>query len=318
MRIAAYNLPERLNKALRQAFGGEVRVRKEKLTEKSADRECSIAVVTITSSVRKDALEKMPGLRHIVSASTGIDHIDLEECRRRGITARNCSTYSSNAVAELAIALSLAGLRDMGRMLGFGRALAYPPTCFYHIGSELSGKRCAVLGTGGIGALIAKKLLALGCTVIAYSRSESEELLGLGVVYVPLDEALASADILFIALPSTPQTFHVIDGNALSKVKDGAAIVNIARGELVDSAALLGHMDRLSFVATDVVEGEAALWLGRPMKVRAVSDLVRKKNFHLVPHIGASTREAQDRLAKETIAAVKEAIGSIRDRPERR
>ncbi|MEW6722266.1 MAG: 2-hydroxyacid dehydrogenase [Candidatus Micrarchaeota archaeon] len=304
MRVVSYNLPAGINAALKSAFG-DFTPRRQKLGPATADAEAEIAVITITSGASAAALSKMPRLRAIVTASAGTDHIDSAECSRRGIAVRNCPSYSSNAVAELAIALAFAGLRDMGRMLGFGKALAYPPTCFHHIGSELSGKKCSVLGTGAIGTLIAKKLLALGCAVSAFSRSESPELVSMGVRYLPLDEALRGADIVFIALPSTPQTRHILDERALSHLRDGAGLVNIARGELVDSAALLKRIGRLSFVATDVVEGEAALWVGRPMKVRAVEELVGKGNFHLVPHIGASTSEAQARLAAETVAAVR-------------
>ena len=304
MRIVAYNLSSRLNSALRAAFGKDVAIMKQKLDGESADTEAEIAIVTITSQVRPDALEKMKRLKAIVTASTGMDHIDPAYCKAHGITIRNCPSYSSNAVAELALALAFGGLRSMEKMLGFGRALAYPPSYFNHLGSELSGKKCAVLGTGQIGALIAKKLLALGCTVVAFSRSQNPELAGAGVAYFSLEGALAQADLVFIALPSTPETHHLIGEKLLGKMKTGAAIVNIARGELVDSAALLRHIGRLGFYATDVVEGEAALWLGRPMKVDAVNGLVKKPNFFLVPHIGASTRESQERLSAELVSVI--------------
>jgi D-3-phosphoglycerate dehydrogenase len=306
MRIVAYNLPERLTYRLSQVFGNDIKVRQQKLTEKAADPAADIAILTITSPVSAKALSKMPKLRAILTASTGTDHIDMDECEKRGIKVMNCPSYSANGVAELAVALAFAGLRDLEKMLGFGKSLAYPPFCFYHIGSELAGKKCAVLGTGQIGSLIAKKLLALGCDVVAFSRSQNPELVKAGVAYASLEDAARNADIVFVALPSSPQTFHVVSDKFLSLMRDGSGIVNIARGELVDSEALLKHIDRLAFYAADVVEGEAALWLGRPMKVEAVNELVRKQNFLLAPHIGASTKEAQERLAAEVVSAVSE------------
>ncbi len=308
MRIVAYGLPDRLNSALKKSFGKSVSIIPRPLSSRTVSKNTEIAVVTISSKITADSLKKMPKLQCIVTASTGIDHIDRAYCDKAGISVKNCATYSSNAVAELAVALSFAGLRNLDRMLGFGRSLAYPPVCFYYLGSELSDKKCAVLGTGSIGSLIAKKLIGLGCNVTAYSRTENQELVSLGVKYLQFEKALKESDILFIALPSTPQTFHLFGQKQLAMMKKGAAIVNIARGEIIDSAALLKYVDRLSFVATDVVEGEAALWIGKPMKVHSVSALSKKKNFLLVPHIGSSTTEAQARLAAETIDAIRSCI----------
>ena len=309
MKIAAYNLPKRITEALKKMFGGEVVIHQQKLNNSTADPKADILVITITSSANKETLAKMPNLKAIVTASTGMDHIDIAECKMRGIEVRNCATYSSNAVAELAIALAFAGLRDLGRMLNFGKSLTYPPTCFYYIGSELSDKKCAVLGTGAIGTVIAKKLIALGCKVVAFSRSENKELVDLNVVYLPLEQALKEAEIVFVALPSTPQTYHMIEDKELLLVREGTAIVNIARGEIINSDSLLRHIARLGFVATDVVEGEAALWLGRSIKIKAVEELAKKKNFLLVPHIGASTVEAQTRLAREVVDAISKLKG---------
>ena len=303
MRIVAYNLPQKISSILKQKMGKKLIIHDKKLNDKTVDTKTEILIITIASSIGVKILKKMKKLKTIITASTGTNHIDLAECSRREINVKNCPTYGSNGVAELAIALSFAGLRKMNKMLEFGKELAYPKSFFYYLGSELAGKTCAVLGTGAIGSLIAKKLICLEAKVIAYSHSENRELLGLGINYVKLNEAVAKADILFIALPSTTETFHIIGSKELLRMKKGASIVNIARGELIDSDALLKHINRLGFAATDVIEGEAALWLGKSGAGQVVNDLVKKDNFLIVPHIGSSTLEAQEKLAHEILLA---------------
>ncbi|MBI5227233.1 NAD(P)-binding domain-containing protein [Candidatus Micrarchaeota archaeon] len=310
MKIVAYNLPKRLSLILQQRFGKKLTklvkliIHDKKLTEKTADQKAQVMVVTIASLVNAKILKSMKNLKTIITASTGTNHIDLAECKKLGIEVKNCPGYGSNGVAELAIALAFSGLRKMNKMLEFGRNLNYPKSFFYYLGSELSGKTCTVLGTGSIGALIAKKLIALGAKVNAYSRSIDQELADLGVKYVTFGNAIRKAEIIFIALPFTKETFHIIGAKELLKMKKGSSIVNIARGELVDSDGLLKHIGRLSFVATDVIEGESGLWFGRTKTIHAINELVKKDNFLLVPHIGSSTSEAQERLAEEIITAL--------------
>lgn len=297
--IAAYNLSDRINSELKNRFGKKISIVKEKLSPFSADPKTKILVITLTSRVSLEILNTLPSLRAIVTATAGTDHIDVEECKKRGIEVRNSRTYSSNAVAELAIALAFTGLRNIERMLIFGRKLEYPKNVFYHIGSELSGRKCLVLGTGSIGSLIAKKLLALGCKVSAFSREKNKELMVLGVKYLPLAKGLRQSEILFISLPSTPETYHLIGEEQLTIMPNNSAIVNVARGELVDSNALLKHIDRLRFFASDVIEHEQLLWLRKTTDLPSLKSLVSRKNFFIVPHIGGSTEEAQRRLAKE-------------------
>ena len=314
MRIAVYHVPKRLSNPLKRIFGKVLVVHSQKLSVHTVDPKADIIVITLTSAVSDILIKKMPKLRGIVSASTGLNHINYLECKRLGIEVKNCPSYSANAVAELAIALAFAGLRNFGRMFVYGKILHYPPTVFYYTGSELYGKKCAVLGTGLIGSLIAKKLLMLGCQVVAYSRSKNKELLGLGVKYMPLPKVLRYSNLIFIALPSTPETYHLLGKQELSLIADGSGLINIARGEIIDSDLLLTNIDRFSFVAADVIEGEAAIWHGKPMPLRSVRELVLKKNFILVPHIGASTVESQARLVKEVISAlleIKKKISSI-------
>lgn len=305
MRIVAYRLPKMITDPLKRRYK-DVRIHRQALSPKNADPEADIVVLTLTSKADRKAISKMKKLKGIVTASTGKDHIDLDECSKRGITVRNCPEYSANAVAEHAIALAFAGLRSLNVMLRHGDNLIYPSSVFLFTGHELSSMRCAVLGTGTIGSLIAKKLISLGCKVMAFSRSEKEDLLKLGVTYHPLGTVLKKADIVFISLPSTKATYHLLDSRRLGMMKKGSGIVNIARGELIDTKSLQRRIGKFGFVAADVIEGEAALWLGKPVRFAQLKELVQRDNFLLTPHIGASTAQAKKKLVKATLDAVKE------------
>jgi D-3-phosphoglycerate dehydrogenase len=172
-----------------------------------------------------------------------------------------------------------------------GKNSRYPPSSAR--GSELCGKKCLVLGCGKIGSKIAKLLAAFGCRVLAFSRTVLPDLEKEGVRFVPLADGLKEADIIFVALPLSPETRHLLGDSRLSLVRDGASIVNISRGEIIDSCALLKHIDRLGFVATDVLENQ------NDMENPAAMKLLSKNNFLRTPYIGAFTKEALSRLPLE-------------------
>ncbi len=296
--LIGYGLSKALQKVVEKYGGKNI---KAPLTAKNAKKNAETVVISIESRVTKEVLAKMPRLKKIITASTGIDHIDVEECKKRNIEVCNCPTYSANAVAELAIALALCGLRNIPAMVRKAKNLEYG----FHLsaeGRELRGQRCAVFGTGNIGGKIAKKLLCLGATVLAFSRTPKKELIEKGVKYVDLEKAL-KCDLAFIALPHTRATHHFFNKERLGKMKRGAAIVNISRGELIEGRALLEKIDKFLFVASDVVEGEAALWLGKKPSETTLK-LINHPKFIITPHIGASTEEAKKNLIKEVEKAL--------------
>ncbi|MDD5171965.1 MAG: 2-hydroxyacid dehydrogenase, partial [Candidatus ainarchaeum sp.] len=291
MKIVSYAISKRLEDCMRSKFGRDFSSRPEPLVPQTADPEAEIAIITVASSADASVLSRMGRLKALVTASTGTDNIDMYECRRRRLEVRNCPTYATNAVAELAIALALSALRDLQSMAELGRNPDYP--LGFAMGSELSGKTCAVLGTGRIGSRIAKILLAFDCGVVAYSRSSKKELIDMGVRYVPLAKAM-KADIIFITLPGSKETYHLLGDKELSMLQDNAAIVNVARGEIIDSEALLEHIDRLAFVTTDVLEGQSSPISKLP---KAIHSLLKKRNLFHTPYIGVCTSEAFERLA---------------------
>ncbi len=302
MKIVSYAIPAGLSDFLAARLGDCFCAFPYYLSDESFDPETGIAVINVASAVDRKTLEKMPALKAVVSLSVGLEHIDIEGCRARGVEVRSCPAYAANAVAELALGLALTGIRDLGAMAEAGKG----PLCTLGIGmgSELRGKTCAVLGTGHIGSGIARLLLAFGCKVKAYSRSEKKNLSSAGASYGSLSEAL-KADIIFVSLPHTRETHHLIGEKELSMMADRTAIVNVSRGEIIDSEALLKHMSRLSFVATDVLEGQYEFCRGKDFSAQ-VRKLIKKPNFIRTPYIGVCTKEAGIRLGQEALAILSE------------
>ncbi|MEK6981372.1 MAG: 2-hydroxyacid dehydrogenase [Candidatus Micrarchaeota archaeon] len=305
--ISLYAIDKNIEKGLKSKFSKlKFKSYQETINEKNADLKSDAIIVWPNSVVNKKVLDKMPKLKAIFAASTGTNNIDLDECTKRAIIVKNCPTYSSNAVAEMAITLAFSGLRKIEIANRYARELNYAQNKReIFAGGELSGKTCAILGTGNIGALIAKKLICLGCNVLAYSRSENEELVKSGVKYGTLAQILPKTDIVFIALPANRETFHLVNDKVFAIVKKNVGVVNIARGEIIDSRALYEALPNISFAALDVIEDEPIIWIHkRPRKV--IEKLAKHDKVLLLPHIGASTIEAQENLKKELIKNIEE------------
>ncbi len=266
------------------------------------DKRTKILIVGINSTIDKTMLEKLPELTTIITASTGTDHIDKETCEKRGIKVLNCPSYSTNAVAELAIALLFVGLRRLDKEIEKAKELDYVHRT--PVGEEVKDKEITVFGTGKIGCSIVKKLLCLDAKVYAYSRSKKEELIQKGVEYLSFEKALKK-EILILSLPLNKHTYHLIDEKAFSTIEDNSAIINVGRGELIDSSAALKHIDRLKFIASDVLEGEAAIWQGRQLN-KISHTLLKHPKFIATPHIGANTLDAKKNIIQELKNALKQ------------
>ncbi|NYZ73577.1 hypothetical protein H0O00_00380 [Candidatus Micrarchaeota archaeon] len=301
MKVTSYGLSKKVSSELASRLGIAYSAVQQPLAPECADAETEAAIITVYSRITAETLDRMPRLKAVIWASTGIDEAGAAECRQRGIEVRNCPTYATNAVAELAIALALAALRDIPSMVEAGKDLRYPSG--FAFGSELRGKRCSILGAGRIGSQIARTLIALGCTVTAYSRTRKQELVDAGVRYAGLGDALAS-ELIFIALPDTEATYHLIGDKELGLLKDGSGIINISRGEVIDSTALLAHIGRLAFVVTDVLEGQFPTHPADKATLKAVAELLKKPNFLHTPFVGVCTDEAGERLIRELLAVL--------------
>lgn len=243
------------------------------------------AVIVSNIPIRKEILSECPKLKMLMVAFTGLDHIDLEYCRQNNIVVRNAAGYATTAVAELAVGLMLDSYR---RLTVLDAATRQCGTRNNFLGRQLKGKVVGIVGTGAIGRETARLLLAFGCKVVAWSRTQREELSGMGIQYLPLEDLMRQADIVSLHLPLTEQTHHIISREMLALCKPTALIVNTARGNVVDIDALAEMLEngKIAAAAFDVFEKEPPLAENHP--------LLKAPNCLVVPHIGYATREAFD------------------------
>lgn len=245
------------------------------------------ADVVIVSNIKigADVLSQCPKLKLLDVAFTGLDHIDLAYCEAHGIKVVNASGYATEGVAELAVGLMIDVYRHITALDADTRQGG---TRNNFLGRELRGKRVGIVGTGAIGARTAQLLQCFGCEVVAWSRSERQEVLDMGVAYLPLDELMRTSDIISLHVPLTAETHHLISRELLALCKPTAVLINTARGNVVDMDALADALcnGKLAGAGIDVFEKEPPLATDHP--------LLHAPNCVVVPHVGYATREAFD------------------------
>lgn len=245
------------------------------------------ADVVIVSNIKigADVLSQCPKLKLLDVAFTGLDHIDLAYCEAHGIKVVNASGYATEGVAELAVGLMIDVYRHITALDADTRQGG---TRNNFLGRELRGKRVGIVGTGAIGARTAQLLQCFGCEVVAWSRSERQEVLDMGVAYLPLDELMRTSDIISLHVPLTAETHHLISRELLALCKPTAELINTARGNVVDMDALADALcnGKLAGAGIDVFEKEPPLATDHP--------LLHAPNCVVVPHVGYATREAFD------------------------
>ncbi len=237
-------------------------------------------------------------LQFISVAFVGIDHIDTNACKEKGVGISNTGGYCDDAVAELAIGLTLDCLRnisagDAAVKAGSGKQGLQ--------GHELAGRTAGIIGTGAIGLRTAEIFKAFGCKLIGYSRSERDEAKALGIKYLPLLDLMAKADIISVHTPLTPETKGLIGKKEIAAMKQGAILINTARGPVVDTEALAEALKAGKICCgTDVFEKDPPLAADHP--------LMNVPNLICTPHVGFDTRESIDRRADMVFENVSEWI----------
>ena len=232
-------------------------------------------------------LEKSPNLKFIDVAFTGVDHIPMEETRKRGIAVSNASGYATQAVAELCISFMIQLLRNVDKT---GARCREGGTKDGLVGNLLGGKTVGIVGAGAIGKRTAALCKAFGCQVIAYSRSTVKD----PAIdrQVSLEELLRCADIVSLHCPLTADTKGMIGERELALMKKEAILINTARGAVVDSAALARALEegRIRGAACDVFETEPPLAKEHP--------LLHSPNTIVTPHIAFASRESMEQRAE--------------------
>lgn len=261
---------------------------KDTSPEVQAERSKDADVIMLANMpLAASVLENAPALKFIDVAFTGVDHIPMEEARKRGIAVSNASGYATQAVAELCISFMIQLLRNVEQT---GKRCREGGTKDGLVGNLLCGKTVGIVGAGAIGRRTAALCKAFGCRVIAYSRSKITD----GVIdeQVSLEELLTRSDIVSLHCPLTPDTKGMMGEKELALMKPTALLINTARGAVVDSAALAEALRKgaLAGAACDVFEMEPPLPLDHP--------LLHSPNTIVTPHIAFASAESMEQRAE--------------------
>ncbi|WP_139650763.1 D-2-hydroxyacid dehydrogenase [Raoultibacter phocaeensis] len=264
------------------------------------------ADIAVTNKITWDAetLAKAPNLKLIALTSTGFNVVDLDAARKQGVTVCNVPAYSTPDVAQMTFALMLelclhVGDHSRGVLQGdWVKSVDF--TYWNHPLVEIAGKTLGIVGMGSIGQAVAKVATAFGMEVVFDNRSRKPELENEHCSQVDLDELLAVSDFVTLHAPATPETDKLIDAGAIAKMKDGAMLLNTARGTLVDEQAVADALlsGKLGGFGADVVAVE-------PMRADNPLLEAKSKNLVITPHIAWATLEARTRLLDTVFANVR-------------
>lgn len=237
--------------------------------------------------LRGQVIENCPNLKFIDVAFTGVDHVDLEAAKRRGVKVSNAAGYSTQAVAELALCMMLSLSRNVPQV---EKRCREGGTKDGLVGFEIQGKTVGIVGAGTIGTRLAQLLAPFSCRVLAYSRHPREDKKGL-VEYVTLDALLEQSDVVTLHCPLTDETRGMIGREQLAKMKPTALLINTARGPVVDAAALAEALNegRIAGAGVDVFDVEPPL--------PAESPLLHSKNTLVTPHVAFASAESMEARA---------------------
>lgn len=256
-------------------------------------------VITIRSATKidsdiLDSLTNESKLKLIIRAGVGVDNIDVPCAKRLGIEVRNTPNASSDSVAELAIAHMFSVARFLADSNFTMRVGSWNKKEYE--GIELSGKTLGIIGMGRIGRALAKKASAIGMNIVYYTIEGKYD--DLTYKFESLEELLKTSDFISLHVPYDKKAGALISKEQFDMMKDGVYLINCARGKVVDEDALLEALDsgKVAGAGIDVFEQEPTL----------NKRLINHKRVSVTPHIGASTKEAQDRIANEVVNTIRE------------
>ena len=244
--------------------------------------------------INEELLAKAPNLKVIAQASVGYDNIDIAACNARNIPVGNTPGVLVDAVADLAYALILDSARKIVLAYDHVKSGKWGENKPFGLATDLANKTLGVVGMGDIGSAIAERAKASKMKIIYHNRNRRADDEALGATYVTFDELLAQADFIVIAVTLNPSTKGLFDEAAFAKMKDGARIVNISRGAVIDTEAMYEALlsGKLAYAAMDVTD---------PEPLPGDHKLLRLPNVTVTPHMASATTETRDAMALLTV-----------------
>ncbi len=266
MKVTVYNCRSFDEKELFEKYGKELGIELVLCPDAPDKDNAALAkesecIDILTSKMPAELLKVFAdyGVKYITTRTIGYDHIDIKAAKELGMTVAN-APYGPCGVADYAVMLILMTIRKMKRIIERTNIQDYSLMGIQ--GRELKDLTVGVIGTGRIGRTVLKDLSGFGCKLLAYDLYENEEVKDMGVPYVTLEQMCEQADVITLHTPLTDDNYHMIDGEAISKMKDGVMLINTARGGLIDSEALISGIEsgKVGGVGLDVVENEFGLY----------------------------------------------------------
>lgn len=233
-----------------------------------------------------------PQLSAITTMSSGTDHIDVSELRKRGLPLGNTPRVLDNAVADAAVGLLIAAARRFKEGVADVETGQWKYGVQWMVGQDITSSIVGVVGLGGVGQAIVRRLKGFDVARFLYcGRTEKAEAISLGVDYVQLTRLLKESDFIILACPLTAETRHLINAETLKIMKPNAVIINIARGEIIDQDALVDALRSKTIFS-------AGLDVVTPEPLAKDHPLVSLPNCYIIPHMGSATIRTRDEMAK--------------------
>ena len=294
--VVTRRLPDTIETRMRELFKASLNIDDHAMSNDElieAVKSADVLVPTVTDEIDADILSAAgPQLKLIANFGNGVDHIDLNAARERGITVTNTPGVLTDDTADMTMALILSVSRRIAegaRVIPEGHFQGWSPT--WMLGHRITGKRLGIVGMGRIGQALARRAKAFGLQVHYHNRkpvapSIEQELEA--TYWDSLDQMLARMDIVSVNCPHTPATYHLLSGRRLKLLKRDAILVNTARGEIIDETALIKMLEasELAGAGLDVFEHEPAI---SPRMLK----LAKQHKIVVLPHMGSATVEGR-------------------------
>ncbi len=275
-------------------------------------KDTEILVVFVFDKLGRDILSRLPSLKLVITRSAGIDHIDLDYCKEKGIYVAHMPAYSPKSIAEHTFAMLLSLTRKIKASQEKEKRLDFSQDETL-LGVDLDQLTMGIIGTGRIGTETAKLALAFGMEVLAFDIKENPELKEKGVKYLPFEEVIKQADVISLHVPYTPKTHHLINKDVIDKMKDGVYLINTSRGKVVDTDALYEAVlkGKIKGLGLDVFEDEEILILNKYEEGKGtdknlkILKLLSMDNVIVTPHIAYFTKKATDNIKHCTVEVIR-------------
>lgn len=309
MKIAAYSCrPDEL--ALFETFGKQYGVELELICHTPTLKNACLAegcqaVSVVTSPISAELLDIWHGygVRTVSTRTVGYEHVDIRHAAELGIRVSNVS-YTPNTVAEYTVMAMLMAIRKMKVIMT--RYIGQDFTLSGVRGRELCRMTVGVVGTGRIGEAVIRNVSGFGCRILAYDLQRKDSVAAYAE-YTELEEIWKTCDIITFHTPATDATFHMVNADTLSRMKDGVVLINMARGAIIDTEALIAALEcgKVGAAALDVVENEGKIYYrdfkDRPVRHHQMAVLQAMPNVLMTPHTAFFTDEAVSDMIQYSI-----------------